>query len=65
MATPKSFTCCYICEVEFEPAWTDEEAIAEKNALFGDVPMEDCEVVCDPCWRMVMGLPPATAAVQA
>lgn len=46
----KLYTCAE-CGGEFESDWTEEEAQAERLALFGDVPEEDMEQVCDDCFR--------------
>ncbi len=47
---------CVICLEEFEAGWTDKEAIAEMKENFGEsVSKEDCEVVCDDCFKK-MGL---------
>lgn len=48
------YKCC-VCEGVFEKGWTDEEAKKEKDELFGDVPLEDCCLVCDDCYKN-MGL---------
>ena len=43
---------CAICKQEFEKGWTDEEAIEEKNILFGqDKLLEDCGIICDDCFK--------------
>jgi hypothetical protein len=34
-----------------------EEAIAEKEKNFGDMSMSDMDIVCDDCYREMMGLP--------
>ena len=46
---------CYLCKETFEKGVSDEEAMAEKDALWPDVPVDDCELVCDDCFKM-MGL---------
>jgi hypothetical protein len=45
---------CAACGGVFEKGWSDEEALAELDATFG-VPVEDCALVCDDCYRE-MGL---------
>lgn len=42
---------CENCRRVFQYAWTEEEALAEKDALFPDVPVEHCAVVCDDCFN--------------
>lgn len=44
------FKCC-MCEGVFDKAWSDAEAIAEKEERFGAVAIEDCNVVCDDCFK--------------
>lgn len=39
------------CGGVFEKAWSDEEAAAERDGLFPDVPQEDCGIVCDDCFQ--------------
>jgi len=44
---------CEECNGVFEFGWTDEEAVAEmKNNGFDAY---DCAVVCDGCYRNIMG----------
>lgn len=47
------FTCA-ICARTFTKGQSDEEALAELKANF-DVPVEDCDLVCDDCFKE-MGL---------
>jgi len=44
---------CAMCGETFEKARTEEEALEELNELFGDTPVEECEVVCDDCWQKI------------
>jgi hypothetical protein len=44
---------CAMCGETYEKTWSDEEAIAEMNQYFGDVPVEDCDVVCDDCFQKI------------
>jgi hypothetical protein len=46
---------CAICGGTFKKGWSEEEALAEKDVLFAGVPIDECAVVCDPCWKR-MGL---------
>jgi hypothetical protein len=52
----ETFTCAMCSEV-FNKGWTEEEALAEKKNKFGDMPIEDMDVVCEDCYREIMGLP--------
>jgi len=40
----------------FPCAWSEEEAITERERDFPSVKQEDCVVVCDDCYK-AMGLP--------
>lgn len=40
--------CGYIGECRSE-----EDALSELKADFGDVDPKDCDVVCDDCWQMI------------
>ncbi len=44
---------CSMCKGEFEYNWTEEEAVAEKNENFPDVPMKECDIICDVCWNKI------------
>lgn len=48
-----TFTCA-LCGETYEKDWTDEEAEAEKDQLWGDVPLEECEIICDDCFKQVV-----------
>jgi hypothetical protein len=62
---PNQFRC-EKCEGIFNKSWTDEEAKAEqeKNG-FGDIPEAHMAVVCDDCYRSIMGFAPNTALTGA
>lgn len=45
---------CAECGDEYQKAWSDEEAAAEKVALFPDVPDSACVVICDDCFNKIM-----------
>jgi len=47
--TSRTFKCA-LCQEEFESAWTEEEALAELKKTF-DIPKEECDVVCDECYK--------------
>ena len=43
---------CAACGLVFYPEWSDNEAQAEMKDAFGNkVKVEDCEVVCDDCYK--------------
>jgi len=45
-----TYTCAG-CGGVFLKVWSDEEAKAEKDAIWPDVPVSECAVLCDGCWR--------------
>ncbi len=45
---------CACCNETFPQEWTDEEALEEKKELFGDMPLEEMEKVCDECFYKLM-----------
>lgn len=48
---PETFTCV-MCGGTYEKGWSDEEARAEREALFGKTPERDA-VVCDECFQKI------------
>lgn len=42
---------CAICDNTYDKTWSDEESMAEMEQIFGQVPMEECNVVCDDCYK--------------
>jgi len=52
---PDTFTCAR-CKKVLPSVWSDEEAIAEKDKLFPDVPTENCVVVCDECFTALRAI---------
>lgn len=42
---------CAICEQTFDKDWTDKEAEAELMEHFGNYSKEDCDIVCDDCYK--------------
>ncbi len=42
-----------MCGETYHKGQTDAEAAAEMREHFGDVPMDDCEIVCDDCWQKI------------
>ncbi len=48
---------CNMCGGVYEKGWTEEEAKAE--AKENGFPLEESSLVCDPCYRKIMGMEPA------
>jgi hypothetical protein len=46
---------CALCKGSFKTDRDDNEAIAEAEKLFPGVPMKDCVLVCNDCFK-AMGL---------
>lgn len=44
---------CAMCGGTFESDRPDEEAIAEKDLLFGAIPMEQCDIICEDCFQSI------------
>lgn len=44
---------CAMCGAVYEKGWSDEDAEAEKNEHFAGVPLDECALVCDPCYQHV------------
>ena len=44
----KEYTCS-ACGGTFDKGWTDEEALDEKEQMWGDIPLDQCDVICDDC----------------
>lgn len=42
---------CAMCQQTFDKAWTDEEAEDELKETFGSIPVDQCDVVCDDCYK--------------
>ncbi len=43
---------CVKCGGVFEKGWSDEEAEKElSDGIHGDIPVSDCAIVCDDCWK--------------
>lgn len=49
----KTYTCTH-CGETYEQGWTEEEARAEAQAAYGDVPPEELSTVCDECHKGFM-----------
>jgi len=58
---------CALCQGVFDKGWTDEEAQAELQRDFGNVPTESQMTVCDDCYQKACpdANPEVMAAYQA
>lgn len=50
MGEGQEFTCA-ICDGTFVKKTPEDKALAELKEFFGDVPVEDCVIVCGVCWE--------------
>ncbi len=41
---------CAVCGETFTKGRSDEEARAEQHELWGDLPDEECDILCDDCF---------------
>lgn len=48
-----TFTCA-MCKGTYEKGWSDEEAEAELGETFEGFTPDECEVVCDDCYKEIM-----------
>ena len=48
------YQCC-VCDGVFEKGWTDDEAMEESEEVWGAMPPDELEVVCDDCYNKMMG----------
>ena len=44
---------CAMCKEVFEEGRTKEDALAELAEVFPGASVEDCDVVCDDCWKKI------------
>ncbi len=44
---------CYMCKGWFTKTRPESEALAEKERLWGDIPLEELAVICDDCFKIV------------
>ena len=51
---------CAACGATFESHWTEEEALAEMEAKFGQLPEDQQVCICDPCYRQALANERAT-----
>ena len=45
---------CSACKCKFEKDWSDDEALKEKDKNFKNIAIEDCDIVCDDCYKKIM-----------
>lgn len=50
MSETRKYTCA-VCHITYDAEWSDEEAIEELRDKFGAVNVENCELVCDDCFK--------------
>ena len=53
---PKTHYRCAACRVVFEKGWSDDESLAEAATEFPDVPIEETDLVCDDCYKVMVPL---------
>jgi hypothetical protein len=49
----EQFTCAR-CKRTFDKTRSDAEADQERLELWGNVPMEECDVICEECFQDVV-----------
>jgi hypothetical protein len=51
----ETYTCALCNGVfEFEEEWTDGDAVQEMEEIFPGIPKEECDIICDDCFKKVM-----------
>jgi hypothetical protein len=60
----ETFTCA-MCGKTYDKEWTDEEAMAEAEGIFGDQLGDDPDVVCDDCFNKMGGAVPMQSWADA
>ena len=45
---------CAVCQNVYEKGQTDEEAQVELENNFGHFELEECDIVCDDCYKIIM-----------
>ena len=45
---------CSACGETFNRGRPEEDALKEKDDLFPDIPIEECAIVCDDCFKEIM-----------
>jgi hypothetical protein len=51
---PRAPVTCAVCGKTFVPAWSEAEAIAERERLWPGHAAEECDVLCDDCMEKFM-----------
>ena len=51
---PNEYKCAK-CGGIFQNDWSEKGALLEQSENFPGVGVEDCEVVCDDCYKLLMG----------
>ena len=46
---------CAECKKTFYKALTDEESKLRSEAVFGEMDISNCDIVCDDCFKIIMG----------
>lgn len=54
MTMSNQYTCT-VCGNTYDKGWSDEEAETERLENWPDLPKEECDIVCDDCFKK-MGL---------
>lgn len=44
---------CAICKEVFEKETPEELALEELKEYFGDISVNDCDIVCEDCWQKI------------
>lgn len=44
---------CAMCKGVFERTTPEDKALAELEEFFGDISVDDCDIVCDDCWQKI------------
>lgn len=47
---------CALCKQTCESSRSDEEALEESKVIFGDIPKEEQEVICEDCYKWLMSM---------
>lgn len=47
------FTCAD-CGETFDKGRSDEEALKESKEIWGEIPQEDMEIICEDCYQKMM-----------
>ena len=54
---PDQYTCA-VCGETYnktrDGSWSDEKAEEELQSNFGPIPLEECDIVCDSCYKRIM-----------